>query len=201
MKKAAQDIERSCDEIVTDGMSEPERRDYAELLLASAAPVRGFTTCLSAAAGTLRYRLKSIMKPYTRLPGTLLIMAALFICVMCFGMISVSDEKGDISSLVLSGDTKILQVYVPGTYEALPFDPDSLLSEISEIKLEHVAGERRLREGRDEQCIIFSLSDGRFATLTKDYLYLHDYRYVARRVDCYLVRGSVDIEAVLTNIK
>lgn len=54
MRKSAEDIELSCDESVTFGVSADERRRYADLILSSAGDGRGFTTCLSAKASSLR---------------------------------------------------------------------------------------------------------------------------------------------------
>ena len=50
MRRSADDIELSCDESVTLGADEAERRRYADLILSSAGDERGFTTCLSARA-------------------------------------------------------------------------------------------------------------------------------------------------------
>ena len=63
MRRSADDIELSCDEAVTLGAGEAERRRYADLILSSAGDGRGFTTCLSARASSLRYRLRHVMKP------------------------------------------------------------------------------------------------------------------------------------------
>lgn len=56
-RKASDDLELSCDEIVLENMDEGMRRQYAELLLDTAGQAGGFTICLSAAAETMRYRL------------------------------------------------------------------------------------------------------------------------------------------------
>ena len=44
---------------------------YSELILSTAGDERGFTTCLSASAKSLRYRLSRVMRPQKRLPGFL----------------------------------------------------------------------------------------------------------------------------------
>lgn len=51
---------------------QPVRRQYAELLLQTAGDERGFTTCLSATAGALRYRLRNIMTPGKKRTGAIL---------------------------------------------------------------------------------------------------------------------------------
>lgn len=63
MRKSAEDIELCCDEAVTFAAGADERRRYAELILSSAGDERGFTSCLSAKANSLRYRLRNVMQP------------------------------------------------------------------------------------------------------------------------------------------
>lgn len=200
-KKAAQDLERSCDEIVTDGMNEGERKVYAHLLLDNAALGRGCTTCLSAAAGTLRYRMKSIIEPQRRPLGTVLLMIALFTSVMCFGLISMCDAKGNFSSLVLSDDVKITRVYDSQTYEPVLCDTSGFREKLDEIELEHVAGLREYADDKESRRITFSLSDGRYATLTDKILYIRDSHYVKRRVDCFLVKSEVDMDVLFESMK
>ena len=60
-------------------MDEELRRKYAELLLDTAGSSQGFTTCLSAAAETMRYRLKNVITVRKRWPGTVLLSIAMFL--------------------------------------------------------------------------------------------------------------------------
>ena len=79
-KKSAEDLELSCDEAVLAGCGAEERQRYARLLLSTAGDGRGFTTCLSAAASSLRYRLKNTVQPAKKASG------ALLAGLVCFGM-------------------------------------------------------------------------------------------------------------------
>ena len=72
MKRCAEDLELSCDELVLEDADEAQRARYAELILHTAGDSRGFTTCLSADAKALRYRLRSIVKPGRKLLGAIL---------------------------------------------------------------------------------------------------------------------------------
>ena len=63
MERSAQDMELSCDETVLLEADDVTRRRYAGLLLATAGDSRGFTTCLSASASALRYRLRNVSIP------------------------------------------------------------------------------------------------------------------------------------------
>ena len=99
-RKASDDLELSCDEIVLENMDEQQRRQYAKLLLDTAGSSRGFTTCLSAAAETMRYRLKNVVTTRRRWPGTILLSIAMFLCVMSHGVIAVSSDRGTVAELI-----------------------------------------------------------------------------------------------------
>ncbi len=90
MRKSADDFELSCDESVLLDEPQPVRRQYAELLLQTAGDERGFTTCLSATAGALRYRLKAVMKPGKKRTGAILMGLTLFMLAMCSGYVALA---------------------------------------------------------------------------------------------------------------
>ena len=90
MRKSADDFELSCDESVLLDEPQPVRRQYAELLLQTAGDERGFTTCLSATADALRYRLKAVMKPEKKRTGAILIGLTLFALSMCSGYVALA---------------------------------------------------------------------------------------------------------------
>jgi beta-lactamase regulating signal transducer with metallopeptidase domain len=78
----AEDIELSCDEAVVYGEPEGVRKQYAHLLLETAADSRGFTTCLSSSAKSLRYRLKNVVKPGKKIIG------GIAVGVLCFALMA-----------------------------------------------------------------------------------------------------------------
>ena len=90
MRRAAEDAELSCDETVMADAGETERRLYAELILSTAGDARGFSTCLSATARGLRYRLRSIVKPEQKRAGILLLSLLSFLLVASCGLICVT---------------------------------------------------------------------------------------------------------------
>ena len=87
--RASEDLELSCDETVLLGCDTDTRKEYAQLLLQTAADNRGFTTCLSASASALRYRLRQVMARKARSSGAfavgfatvLLLLSSLFVGV------------------------------------------------------------------------------------------------------------------------
>ena len=196
-RKAAEDLERSCDEIVAEGMDAAQRKAYAAVLLDAAAPGRGCTTCLSAAAGTLRYRLKSIVTPHVGMRGTLLLMAAMFVCALCFGKVSFSDARGSFTELLLPEGTAVENMVDArgGRTVVRECDAAAIRAALDGVELEHIAGLRNpvLEKAR----VTFFLTGGRFATLTEEMLVVKDFRLLwGGTADCYLVRSAVDWDAI-----
>ena len=105
MKKSGEDLELSCDETVLLDADDSTRKRYALLLLDHAGDGRGFTTCLSASARSMRYRLKNIVKPALRRSGALAVGAVFFILSMTCGYVALAyggRSGGEVLSL--SGD-------------------------------------------------------------------------------------------------
>lgn len=88
--KSAEDLELSCDEAVTASLDERERRQYADLILRTAGDGRGFTTCLSASASALRYRLKGIVQPPRRRTGAVLVGVTVGLLILAFGRVGMA---------------------------------------------------------------------------------------------------------------
>lgn len=87
VRRASEDLELSCDELVLEGLGREERQAYARLLLSCSGKAPGFTSCLSAAGRTMRYRLKNVVETRRCLPGTLLLAVVMFLCVMGYGLV------------------------------------------------------------------------------------------------------------------
>lgn len=90
MRKSEEDLELSCDETVLLNCSEATKRQYAELILKTAGDDRGFTTCLSASASTMKYRLNAIIKPPKRHSGALMVGAIFFVLCMSCGYVALA---------------------------------------------------------------------------------------------------------------
>lgn len=97
MRRSADDMELSCDETVLLQADEEKRRQYAGLLLSAAGDERGFTTCLSAAASSMRYRLKSIVNPRKRHSGAIVVGLTFFVLCMTCGYVALAygDNTGE----------------------------------------------------------------------------------------------------------
>ena len=96
MKKSAEDTELSCDETVLLDADDDTRKKYADLILNTAGNDRGFTTCLSASASSMRYRLKSIVSPGKKHSGALIVGLMFFILCMTSGYVALAygEETG-----------------------------------------------------------------------------------------------------------
>ena len=78
MKKNAEDIELYCDEMVLQHEDMECRKLYSKLLLHTAGDGRGFTTCMSASARSLQYRLHNVLHPGGKGSGTAVTVALIF---------------------------------------------------------------------------------------------------------------------------
>ena len=103
MRRSADDLELSCDETVLLGCGEGDRRRYAELLLKTAGDEHGFTTCLSATAAALRYRMRNVMQPTCKRSGALLVALAFFALCMSSGWIALAYGEGTGAELIYGG--------------------------------------------------------------------------------------------------
>lgn len=100
MRRSADDLELSCDEGVLEDADEETRRKYAELILCSAGDQRGYTTCLSATATALRYRLKNIVRPRKRMGGALLVAVVSFALIYGSGFVALSYGGETVGDLI-----------------------------------------------------------------------------------------------------
>ena len=103
MRKSADDFELSCDESVLLAQPQPVRRQYAELLLKTAGDERGFTTCLSATASALRYRLKNIMVPGKKHTGALLVGLTFLLLTLCAGHVALAYDAQPGAARIFDG--------------------------------------------------------------------------------------------------
>ena len=123
MRYSADDLELSCDETVLLGCNQQTRKQYAELLLTTAANQRGFTTCLSASAGALRYRMKHAMADRKRSYGVLILCAAILLMNMASLFVDFSYQSGTVGEEIFVVQEPeaytILEAYVVVTKDDL----------------------------------------------------------------------------------
>lgn len=101
-RKAAEDLELCCDEEVLRDADGETRRRYAELLLRTAGDSRGFSTCLSAGAAGLRYRLKNVVEPRRKGSGALCAGLAILLLLMGSGAVAFAKQPGTAAEEIFS---------------------------------------------------------------------------------------------------
>lgn len=147
MERSAQDMELSCDETVLLEADDVTRRRYAGLLLATAGDSRGFTTCLSASASALRYRLRNVVHPLRRTSGALLAGAVMFALIMTCGYTSLAYDPTAGAEALFSGgpagdyELSSIQWIEPlRSYTCSCDDPDALTACLGALEMERLTG-------------------------------------------------------------
>lgn len=93
VKRAEDDLELSCDELVLKDENAAGRRVYANLLLTDTGVSSGFTTCLSRRAKTLRYRMRETMQEKKKRRGLWILFLVMFLsCFFPGRMIFATDR-------------------------------------------------------------------------------------------------------------
>ena len=99
MRRCSEDMELSCDQLVLKDAGQEKSEQYASLILDTAAEPRGFTTCLSANARSMAYRLKQILQPAKKWKGTLLVGLVTALLLYSLGWFSFACDVGTIKDL------------------------------------------------------------------------------------------------------
>ena len=156
MRRSAEDTELSCDETVLVDADDATRRQYAQLLLTTAGDSRGYTTCLSPAAASLRYRLRSVVAPRRRVAGGILVGLTLFLLMSSFGYVALSYDERTGADIFFGGDPAgytLHSVRRDGELMDCP-DPDALMDYLSALPLAHLTGNYDYRQ-QDRTTYIF----------------------------------------------
>lgn len=148
MAKSAEDMELSCDETVLLNADDTARKQYASLLLNTAGDGRGFTSCLSASAEALRYRLKNIVKPMEKSTGAAVVGITFFLLSLTCGFVALgydgvpgsevfyqSDNRSGYELTVLNADLSISEE------ELSLADGEGILSYLSGLTMYQITGQ------------------------------------------------------------
>ena len=158
--RGSDDLELSCDEVVLAGQDDRQRRDYAHLLLESAAEGRGFTTCLSARGRSLRYRLENVLKPRKRRPGTLLLAAVTLAVFLSWGSCAVSTRQGTLGEMAFPQGWESMEIQISLENSDLSRrdcpEPEKLLAYLAALPAEEVVILGRVADDEKPQlCLTF----------------------------------------------
>ena len=158
--KGSDDLELSCDEVVLAGQDERWRRDYAHLLLQSAAEGRGFTTCLSARGKSLRYRLENVLKPRKRRSGTVLLAGVTLAVFLSWGTCAVSTRQGSLGELAFPQGWESMEIEIHLENGDAPRrdcpEPERLLAYLAALPAEELEILGQVADDEDPQlCLTF----------------------------------------------
>ncbi len=173
MRKSAEDLELSCDETVLLNADELTRKQYAGLVLSAAGDGRGFTTCLSASAKSMLYRLQNIAKPAKKSSGALFIGIVFFALSMTSGKVDFAfNEKTGADYIYTVGSyDKYSIAYVNLYYDDYTsgyeiVDEAAFLKYISELEMAHVTS--RYNYPSDD-CIMYFRIHAPYHRVTLDF--------------------------------
>lgn len=103
LSRASEDLELCCDELATARLTPEERKRYAELLLSNAGSAPGFTTCLSASASGLRYRLQRVLHPVKTKSGIFLLAVVMLLFLFSLQAVCFAPGVGKLDEAVFDG--------------------------------------------------------------------------------------------------
>lgn len=198
MGRSAQDMELSCDEAVLSEATPATRRAYAGLLLDTAGDARGFTSCLSASASALRYRLKRVVRPARRLAGSLLTGFLLFGLLLAYGSVSLAYETRSCTDLLFAGQPEACTLRSASLStdgedaRALPRD-DAVLDYLAGLEARKITGSYTFAHVSPRLEVYY---DGpqfsRALVLAGNYLICRPRSSSTAQQEVYLVSGGVD---------
>lgn len=169
MRKSADDLELSCDETVLLESDEQTRREYANLILDTVGDERGFTTCLSASAKALKYRLKNIVKPNIRNSGAFTLAMVLFVLCMSCGHIALAyGERSGKEVVYRWKDTKLYEIdsmYLVETGQIDTtimecMDAEAFHEYIANLEVQNMTGDYSFDDSEKMLKVVYETTDG-----------------------------------------
>lgn len=198
MRACAQDLELSCDETVLLFAHQSQRKEYAALLLNTAGDARGFTTCLSASAATLRRRLERVLAPAARSSGAFLAGLLFFLLAISYGWMTFSYGTAP-AAQVLYSDQDTAQYHIKGIEVArltdgaqdldyVPTDPQAFHDYLSGLSLSRLAGNYNFPD-QDFSCFLFGPDNGKLIVISHQVMEVTELGPGAASTYYYLPQG------------
>lgn len=194
MRKSSEDLELSCDETVLLESDSDTKRQYADLLLRTAGDERGFTTCLSASANALRYRLKSVVAPRKKPSGGLVVGLVFFLLCMSCGYTALAyGEETGAEVIYRSQDPEQYTLRINGWNDSFCTDEAALHRYLSSLRVERIAGNYSFEpEGRSLTLLLDAPECTVHFTLSDRFLKLIPLYGEERRAKYYYLPDSTD---------
>lgn len=189
MRKCTEDLELSCDEYVIEDCDKDDKELYGNLILSTAGNDAGFTTCLSASAGALKYRLTNIYKPRRRFRGNIMIGALIAIMILTSGNIALSYNHQTMKDVFADSfkETSIDRCSISLDEENSMKsyscnDPDALNKYIMSLKICEVTGYYNDNDNKDRCLSCHYITDKGGVTVS-----IED-----NKVECYPLNKSIN---------
>ena len=195
-KKSTEDLELSCDETVLLDADHAVRHQYAELILDTAGDPRGFTTCLSATASSLRYRLANILEPVRRRSGAVVVGLLFFLLITSFGYVGLTYGEytggevlyplGDTGQYTLYGD-----IFVDGNTVKCT-DTFALRNYMKGLTMERFTGSYFFEDSEKQFCFTYETPQGYLGVTLSDHALELTPLYDAEDPAAYYIPEGVD---------
>ena len=201
VRNAEADLELSCDEIVLKDADDHKRKKYAGLILKAAGEPIGFTTCLSASAQSLRYRMRSTLDEKKKRTGTWVLFFVMFFSCLCAGKTAFSTDRDTLGNILGQESFELASAYYTEDFDNGEkkeiADKEELWGYISGIRADRLLQRYEMVLSQDEPVISgTNLSDGLEFSLFGDYLEV--IRYETGETLLYHVKDPIDWEYVRT---
>lgn len=200
VKRSAEDIELSCDERVLVKEPASVRKQYAGLILSAAGDQRGFTTCLSATARAMTYRLKNILHPSNKIRGGWIAALVFVILASTSGQVALAygQESGEhvIYRDIAPSEHQIRTISLPNEkrYSTQSCrDPEALGEYLSGLTLNRITGNYELPEyERTLYLYLFNGESGQVVTIKDQFLSITPILQRGHNVSFYQITTPVD---------
>lgn len=210
MKKCTEDLELSCDEYVLEDCSKEEKDLYGNLILSATGNEAGFTTCLSASAGALKYRLTNIYKPKRKLNGGLVVGVLMAVMLLTSGFIAFSYEHQTVADVFCKNVTEVsidkdsLSLAEGNTFRMYSCkDPDSLNNYLMNLRICDITGNynNNYNEGKSLYCH-YQTDEGLVVVCVDDNTVEYSPLYTAGRIDShtYQLEEPIDWDYIMSVI-
>ena len=192
--KNSEDIELACDHSVVDDLDETYRKKYATLILNTSACEKGFTSCLSANATSLKYRLENIINPKKKILGVFAFMISIGFLILSYGKVNITMNTYSGEEILFENKQIIINEIVQNEYEPIRMDHhriDEFIHYLNNLKLNKFANQFSVSDSSiDAIRLIYDYADqkdgyqyirlyenniiGKFSGLDSDFYYVED---------------------------
>lgn len=169
IKRSSEDLELSCDETVLLDADGDVKRRYADLLLKTAGDEQGFTTCLSASADALRYRLKNVIDPKKKPSGALVVGLVFFLLCMSCGYVTLAyGERTGAEVIYKSLPPKQYVLRSTEWDDFVCMDETALGRYLSALRMKYISGNYAFDQKGTSLPLVFDTPEGMLAVILSD---------------------------------